>query len=487
MYEKIQKKLLDFISMGHDFVIKTAALALGVLNAGGLVEKRISEDSMIVKKLVELTGPKFEEKDELLSVFATIGLGFIFSSSFKEIIDLKKYDMEYDSAKKNIQEAIAIIAGLGSLSQSEQIIKKALSQKGEEYNWGATVGACLYMLETGKVPYKEITKDLDELIDHEYYDVASNALICYGFTPQDENQVKSSIKKVEPIIEFEQPYEKRIASILANTLMSANLSDEAQAMENSHKYSDAGLWAVLAMYACYPLYIIPKKDKLTDEEFSNYPFAAKIPPESIYEEIGLELSVSLLISIAAEDLKGFIYSNQAGVIKPYGGGSADINFASLSNKGIVIPFKENPKEEFIKMLKEEYSPIIESKYQTNEEKDSEEASIIDTSWNLTRLKIGATLGIGWGIYTLRMLSRIDDEILELAFQLLEKAIQSKEILVQTTAIISMLAITAKPDMFRKFLLVHSLFEFEYSDYTYFKVVYLIYTIYFILCNKFNRL
>ncbi|MFX0139169.1 MAG: hypothetical protein ACFFDN_36340, partial [Candidatus Hodarchaeota archaeon] len=294
MFDKIQDKLLNFLSTGDDFVVKTAALALGVLNAGGVAEKKISEDSMIVKKLLELTEPKYKEKDELLSVFATIGLGFIFSSKFKEIVDVKKYGLEYDSAEKIIQEAIAIIAGLGSLSQSEQIIKKAMSQKGDEYNWGATVGACLYMLETGKVPYKEITNDLDELIDHEYYDVASNALICYGFTPLDENQAQRSIEKVEPIIDFEQPYEKRIASILSCTLMSANLTDEVQAMKNSHKYSDAGLWAVLAMYACYPLYVIPKKENLTDEEFSNYPFAVNLPPESIYEEIGLDLGVSLL-------------------------------------------------------------------------------------------------------------------------------------------------------------------------------------------------
>ncbi|NVM03065.1 MAG: hypothetical protein HWN67_12055 [Candidatus Helarchaeota archaeon] len=487
MFEKIQNTLIDFITTGHDFVIKTAALALGALNAGGIMEKKISEDSMVLKKLIELTEPKYEEKDELLSVFATIGLGFIFSSKFKEIIDVKKYGLEYDSAKRTNQEAIAIIAGLGSLSNSEQIINKAMSQKGDEYNWGATVGACLYMLETGKVPYKEITKDLDELINHDYYDVASNALICYGFTPLDESQAQRSIEKVEPIIDFEQPYEKRIASILSSTLMSANLTDEVQAMKNSHKYSDAGLWAVLAMYACYPLYVIPKKENLTDEEFSNYPFVANLPPESIYEEIGLDLGVSMLSSIAAEDLKDFIFRNHSEIVEPHDEGPADTNFAYLANKGLITPFKENPKEEFIKLLKEEYSPILEALHQPKEKVDKESAPVIDTSWNLSRLKIGATLGIGWGIYTLRKLSKSDDEILELAFQLLEKAIQSNEILVQTTAIISMLAIAAKSDMFRKFLLVHSLFEFEYSDYTYFKVVYLIHTIYLILCNKFNRL
>ncbi|MFX1450500.1 MAG: hypothetical protein ACFFCM_06645, partial [Promethearchaeota archaeon] len=303
MFNKIQNKLLDFISTGDDFVVKTAALALGALNAEGVSEEKITEESLVVKKLFELTEPKYEEKDELLGTFATIGLGFIYSSKSKETALEKKDFFDYDSAKKSIQEAIAIIAGLGALSEPKKMIKKALSQKEDEFNWGATVGACLYMLETGNVPYKEIAKDLEELLDHENYDVASNTLISYGFRPLNEQQANDSIKKVEPIIDFEQPYEKRISAILSITSMSANLKDEVQAIKNSHKFADAGSWAILATYACYPLYVLPKLETLNSEKFSNYPFVANLPPETIYESIGLNLGFSLLINIAADDLK----------------------------------------------------------------------------------------------------------------------------------------------------------------------------------------
>lgn len=446
--------LLEIISSGSDRMIPTAVLALGVLNAGLVEEQEDSDKSKIVKTLFELVDPKYEERNPISGTLAAIGLGFIHSS--KDFLD-------YYSARPSIKEAIAISAGLGSISQPEKIIDEAMQDQAPNVNFGAAVGAGLYMLETGNLPGKQTEKRLENLIESEYYDVAAAALISYGLRPLDEAQAKQSIRNVERFIDFKVGFQKRVSAILSSLLMSTNLTNKIKAMENFHKYLEAGSWAIMTVYACYSLLLSSEREPISEDKFKSYPFMM-LPPRTIYDFNGFTLSFAFLICNAAKDLKSFLFETFNEGLAQATRQFADSKFVYDACKGLIAPFAENPKEEILKLLKEDFSAILEN--------DSED-------WDTVRLKIGATLGIGLGVFSARMKAGIDDEILQTAYPLLEKAIQNKAILVQKAAVISLLATIARPDMFKKFLLIYSFYELDLGDYTYFNVMLLILAIYFI--------
>lgn len=467
MFKKIQEKVLDIISSGSDYVIPTAALALGVLNAE-FTEEEVPEKSEIIEKLFGLTEQGKKEEKIMLGTFAAIGLGFAHSSEI-----MKKKEKEdfsnFATAQDFIKEATAISAGLGSIPEPQEIIYMTIQDKALNVNFGACVGYALYLLKTGNV-LDNLNKHLEQLIGSTYYDVASVALICYGLRPLNEKESKESIKKVEKFINANEDYEKRIAAIISSSLMSINLADKIKAMTNSHKYLREGSWAIMATYPTYAWLLLSEKEPLTPEKFDNYPINV-LPPEMIYDYNGIILLSAFLFSIADEEMKKIIINeiigNLSNEIQQFG----DTKFVYLATKGLIAQFTENPKEEFLKLLNDEFSPILE-----NEADD----------WDQDRLKLGATLGIGFGIFMSRILSGIDDELLEVAYPLLEKALVCKNGTVQKAAIMSLLAITTKPEIYLKYLLISSFYELDQADYTYYKIAYLIIVIYFILFNKFYR-
>ena len=76
--------LLEMVAGGSKHILPTAALALGVLNAGSGQGQSDAGQSKILRTLSGLIGPEQKDKHPLSATLAAIGLGFVDAGSLEK-------------------------------------------------------------------------------------------------------------------------------------------------------------------------------------------------------------------------------------------------------------------------------------------------------------------------------------------------------------------------------------------------------------------
>ena len=423
-------------------------------------------------------------KLELALTQGIIAMGMVHAGEGEGFKDLVGSDFEsYKSSPDNVREGIAIAAGLEAFPEPARVLEAALRDERPNVNFGGALGTIQWILDNGVFPAEDFQALIQKMIMSEYFDGSSLALLAYGLQLWNASDAQAALPFIEQAITIDEPYEKRVAAVLASVLAHVTFPDKYRAMQDFRKYLDAGGWAIMATGPALALMLISDRIPITMAEFEASPFFLPSPDQDIYCMNAFLLAITILASNGANDIRDFVLQAFSECGPQEMARLPDVACVFQACQGVLATVADNPREYFLRLLREEFGPVLENP---------------GTDFDATRAKMGAALGIGLALYFARVqaggasqnqsrdlqiatVDGITEELLTEVTRLLSFVLDGPA---SEAAIVALVAGAADLEFFRKFLLIYAAYQISLGDYTYYKILLIILAVFLIVHAKF---
>nr|MDO8110439.1 hypothetical protein [Candidatus Sigynarchaeota archaeon] len=477
-------RLLSITKDGSMLGQSMAALTLGILATN---EKDPGLKARIVARLREMVANIAEPKNEMPGTLARIGLSFL----------EKVNNDDFAALPHPFKESAVITECMAASTKAESLVEAALASDEGNVIFGGVVGACLHAIHPSPGSSSRFSPALEKLMGEEIPDTAVAGSFAYALLHRMDPDIEGPLGKTEAQIKWGKDADIRVGNVLANVILTSHMTDRTAMLTRFTNYADAGDFARFALFAAYGLTTLVEGAPVSAKMFKDRPYLTG-DLETVYHFIGMMFAFAFFSINSQEDFRAWCLKQIDDLEKDMDQ-DKETKFVHLICRGIMANKLDAPAAAFARLLKETYAAQFDTRKitpgtSTTKMLSSRIAYDPQTDGRFYSdaggeffPQVGALLGIALGIFTARAMppsskgkipkkeeiwsaSGLPEPISSAASTVIARGLDVKMTDVQCAAMMALLAAHADTGLFRKVLVLWTMYEVSVGDIPYFRAV-----------------